>query len=82
MFFPKNIGINLNNKYSQKRLDSAKKSAADAIKTAEATGYLIGKNIADKITSDSKKYSQNNLEALKSEQHIPKNKYIPQEKRQ
>ena len=48
--FAKNIGKNLSNKYSQKRLDSAKQSTADAIKTVskraiqktvEATGDLI-----------------------------------------
>ena len=48
--FAENIGKNLSNKYSQKRLDSAKQSTADAIKsvskraikkTAEATGDLI-----------------------------------------
>ena len=50
----------MNNKYSQKLLDSAKKSATDAIKTtskraiqktAEATGDLIYNKIADKTTS-------------------------------
>ena len=55
---------NLNNKYGQKLIDSAKKSATDALKiaskraiqkTAEATGDLIGNKIADKITSYSKK---------------------------
>ena len=55
-------GKNLSNKYGQKLLD--KTSTADAIKTAskraiqktaEATGDLIGKKIADKITSASKK---------------------------
>ena len=59
--FAKNIGKS--NKYGQKLLDSAKKSRADAIKTAsksaiqktvEATGDLIGNKIADKITSVSK----------------------------
>ena len=58
------MGRNLTNKYGQKGLDSAKKSTADAIKTAskkaiqktaEATGDLIGNKIADKITSVSKK---------------------------
>ena len=58
------------NKYSQKLLDSAKKSTTDAIKTAskraiqktaEATGDLIGNKIADKITSVSKKPSNNNI---------------------
>ena len=32
--FAKNMGKNLSNKYSQKRLDSAKKSTTDAIKSA------------------------------------------------
>ena len=40
---------NMSNKYSQKFLDSAKKSVADA------TGDLIGSEIADKITRVSKK---------------------------
>ena len=62
--FAKNMGKNLSNKYSQKLLDTAKKSTTDAIKTAskraiqktaEATGDLIGNKIADKITSVSKK---------------------------
>ena len=57
---------NLNNKYSQKLADSTKKSATDAfkiaskraiLKTAEATGDLIGNKIADKITSYSKNSS-------------------------
>ena len=66
--FAKNIGKNLNNKYSQKLIDPAKKSATDALKitskkaiqrTAEATGDLVGKKIADKITTVSKKSSKN-----------------------
>ena len=32
--FAKNMGQNLSNEYGQKRLDSAKKSGTDAIKTA------------------------------------------------
>ena len=60
--FAKYMGKSLSNKYGQK-LDSAKKSTTDAIKTAskramataEATGELIGNKIADKITSASKK---------------------------
>ena len=64
--FAKNKDKKLSNKYSQKRLDSAKKSTTDAIKTsskrgiqktAKATGDLIGNKIADKITSVSKKSS-------------------------
>ena len=48
------MGKNLSNKYSQKLLDTAKKSTTDAIKTAskraiqktaEGTGYLIGNKI-------------------------------------
>ena len=47
---------NLNGKYNQKLLDRAKQSAIDALqpaskrtvnKIAEATGYLLGKIIAD-----------------------------------
>ena len=69
--FAKNMGKNWSNKYSQKLLDSAKKSTTDAIKTvskraiqktAEATGDLIGNKIADKITSISNKKSPNNDE--------------------
>ena len=61
--FAKSMGKSLTNKYSQKLLDSAKKSTTDAIKTAskraiqetaEATGDLIGNKNADKITSISK----------------------------
>ena len=73
--FAKNIGMhatkvakNMSDKYSKKLLDGAKKSTADAIKTAskrviqktaEATGDLIGNKITDKITtiSKSKKWS-------------------------
>ena len=54
---------NVSNNYGQKLLDSAKKSATDAItaskraigKKAEATADLIGNKIANKITSVSKK---------------------------
>ena len=54
------IWKDLSNEYSQKRLDSAKKSTTDAIKiaskraiqkTAKATGELIGNKIADRITN-------------------------------
>ena len=62
--FAKNIGKDVSSKYSQKLVDTGKKSATDATKTAskraiqktaEATGDFIGKKIADKITSVSKK---------------------------
>ena len=92
--FAKNIGAhatkvakNLSNKYSQKLLDSVKKSTTDAIKTASkraiqkkaaATVDLIGNKIADKITSISK--SPQNEEA-KNELEISKERYISPEKR-
>ena len=68
--FGKDMGKCLSNKYGQKFIDSAKKSTTDAIKTAskraiqktaEATGDLIGKKIADKTTSVSKKSNNNNI---------------------
>ena len=58
------MGKNLNNKYGHKLIDTAKKFATDAIKTAskrvvpktaEATGDLVGNKIADKITNIFKK---------------------------
>ena len=66
------MGKNLSNKYSQKFIDTAKKSTADAIKTAskraiqktaEPTGDLIGNKISDEITSFSKKIQNNKSEA-------------------
>ena len=51
LLFAKNMGKNLNNKYSQRLLDSAKTSTTDAIETAskkaiekaaEPNGDLIG----------------------------------------
>ena len=92
------MGKSLSNKYGQKLLDSAKKSATDAIKiaskrtiqkTAEATGDLIGNKIADKITSVSKKkYTKelhNNDETKEEdvERTTHKKRYIsPEEKQQ
>ena len=64
LYFAKNIGRNIGSNYIQKLVDSAKKSATDAIKIiskkaiqkpTETTGYLIDKEISDKITSTSKK---------------------------
>ena len=83
------MGKNLSNKYGQKRLDSAKKSTTDAIKTAskraiqkaaEATGDLIGNKIADKIASVSK-ISSKELQN-EDELEIPKERYISPKKRQ
>ena len=86
--FAKNMGKSLSNKYGQKLLDSAKKSTADAIKTAskraiqktvEATGDLIGNKIANKKTSVSKKFSkalQNNETEEDVERATPRKRYI------
>ena len=71
LFFAKNMGKSLSNKYGQKLLDSAKKSTTDAIKAAskraiqkasEATGDLIGNKITNNITSVSKKKSTKELD--------------------
>ena len=84
--FAKNIGKSLSNNYSQKLLDSAKKSTTDAIKiaskratekTAEATGDLIGNKIVNKITSFSKKSNNNNNNKdVESTTHIKKDTYL------
>ena len=104
--FARNIGThaakvskNMSNKYSQKLVDSARKSTTDAIKTpskgaiqktAEATGDLIGKKIADKITakpspkdvtSASKKSHNEEIQSNEVNNEIPKERYIsPKEK--
>ena len=90
--FAKIMGKSLSNKYSQKLLDSAKKSTTDAIKTAskraiqktaEATGDLIGNGIADKITSFWKKPTKElhkNDEDVETTSH--KKRYISPEERQ
>ena len=89
LFFAKNMGKNFSNKYGQKFFHSAKTSTMDAIKgaskraiqkTAEGTGNLIGKKIADKITNASKKslaHSENDdanieIEAPKRDAHLLK----------
>ena len=86
--FAKNIGKILSNKFSQKLLDSAKKSTTDTIKsaskraiqkTAVATGDMIGNKIANKISVSKKstKEWQNNetevdVERATSEKKIHK----------
>ena len=95
--FAKNMGKSLSNKYDQKLFDCAKKSTTGAIKTAskrtiqktaEATGDLIGKKIADKIVSVSKKKStkelHNNDETKEEDAEITihKKRYISSEERQ
>ena len=96
--FARNIGThatkvakNMSNKYSQKLVDIAKKSATDAIKTAskraiqktaEATGDLAGNKIADKITSASKKSHNEEIHSNEVSNGIPKERYISPKKRQ
>ena len=94
MSFAKNMGKSLSNKYGQKRLDSAKKSTTDVIKTiskraiqktAETTGDLIGNKIADKITNVSRKSAkelQNNEAEVDVERATPNKRYISPEERQ
>ena len=80
------------NKYGKKLVDTTKKSATDAIKTAskrtiqktaEATGDLVGNKIADKITSVSKK-STKKLPTIDEDAELttPQKRYISPEERQ
>ena len=93
--FAKNIGTNISNKYSQKLVDTARKYAIDAIKTAskraiqktaEATGDLVGNKIADKVTSASKKSLKKphdqELHSNEVNKEIPKERYISPKRRQ
>ena len=81
----------MSNKYGKKLVDTAKKSATDAIKTAskiaiqktaEAKGDLVGNKIADKITSIWKKKSDNNNNDDDVELATHKKRYISPEERQ
>ena len=83
LFFAKNIGKNLSNKYGQKLLDSAKKSATDAIKTASKRAIqktakatdLIGNKIADKITNalkSPKELQNDEMEPPKKDTYLQK----------
>ena len=97
LFFAKNIGNILSNKYGQKRLDRAERSTTYAIKTgskrsiqktAEATVDLIGNKIADKITSVLKKPAKelHNNDETKEEEDVEittcRKGYISPEERQ
>ena len=81
----------MSRKYSQKPLDHAKQSAADAFKTAskkaiqktgESTGDLVGNEIANKIIKISKISQQSNSETVTNEHHkeILKEIYISRRK--
>ena len=88
------VAKSLNNKYSQKVLDSAIKSTTDAIKnaskkaiqkTAKATGDLISNKICAKITSISKSPTElhsNELHLKKMRMKQIYEKYISSEERQ
>ena len=80
----------LDNKYFQKLADSAKKSATNALKTAdkraiqktaETTGDLIGNKIADQITSYSKKPA-NEPHSNDVRNETPKERHISPQERQ
>ena len=86
MSFARSMG----NKYGKKLVNTGKKSATDAIKTAskrtiqkiaKAIGDLIGNKIADKIISVSKKKSNNNNDD-NVELSTHKKRYISPEERQ
>ena len=79
----------ISNKYGKKLVDTAKKSATDAIKTAskramqktaEATGDMVGNKIADKITGVSKKSKK--LPAIDEDVELTTHKDISPEERQ
>ena len=79
------VAKNMSNKYSQKLVNTAKKSATDAIKTAsrrevqkiaEAFGDLSGNKIADKITTASKKSHNEEIQSNEVNNEIPKGRYI------
>ena len=82
----------MSNKYGQKLVNTAKKSATDAIKTAskrairkaaEATGDLVGNKIAHKITSVSKTFTKK-LPPIDEDVELTthKTRYISPEERQ
>ena len=82
----------MSNKNGKKLVDTAIKSATDAIKTtsksaiqktAEATGDLVGNKTADEITSASKKYTKKLLTIDEDVELIThKKRYISLEERQ
>ena len=82
----------MSNKYGKKLVDTAKKFAAYAIKTAskraiqktaEATGHLVGNKITDEIASVSKK-STKKLPTIDEDAQLttPQKRYISPEERQ
>ena len=96
--FARNIGThatkaakNMSNKYSQKLVNTTKKSATDAIKTAskraiqktpETTGDLIGNKITDAITNASKISHNEEIQSNEVNNEIPNERYISPKERQ
>ena len=89
--FAKNIGKDLSDKYSQKLVDTAKKSATDVLKratqeTTEVTCDLIGNKIADKITDTATKKSNKNIPTIDEDRELTtitnKKSYISPKERQ
>ena len=91
-----NVAKNMSNKYSQKIVDTAKKSVTDSIKTASKRAIqktaeaIIGNKIADKITakpspkdvtSASKKSHNREIQLNEVNNEIPKERYIPPKER-
>ena len=92
LYFAKSMGThatrvakNLNNKYGQKLVDTAKKSATDALKiageraiqkTAEVSGHLVGNFIADKITNISKNQQVNHTQMQIAMKYQKKDIYL------
>ena len=83
----------MSGKYSQKLLDKTKKSATDALKTsskriiqktAETTGDLIGKKVANRITKVSKihhKIFHRQLQMGTIKKHQKKDMYLQKKKK-
>ena len=84
-------GTNFNIKYGKKLTDTAIKTGKDFAtiavknivhKTAEATGDLIGNEIADKITRASKKSQNEEIQLNEVNNEIPKERYTSPKERQ
>ena len=82
---------NFNSKYGKKVTDTAIKTGKDFAtidgkkivhKSPEATGDLIGNEIADKITSASKKSHNEEIQSNEVNNEIPKERYISPKERQ
>ena len=83
MFFAKIIGKNLSNKYGQIIIDTTKKSATDAIKTASQRAIQKTAEATGKITSISKK-STKKLPIIDEDAELStyKKRYISPKERQ